>query len=56
LKEGPAPLWRVLVGREPSAEAAQQLAIVLAAENKNVFVVRLDDKVDKGGAVSSLPH
>lgn len=42
LKQGTAPLWRVLVGKEPSIEAAQQLAAVLGAENKNVFVVRLD--------------
>lgn len=43
LKQGPAPLWRVLVGKEPTVEAAQQLAIVLGAENRNVFVVRLDE-------------
>jgi rare lipoprotein A len=43
LKQGAAPLWRVLVGKEPSQAAAQQLAIVLGAENKNVFVVRLDE-------------
>jgi rare lipoprotein A len=42
VKAGPIPLWRVLVGKEPSVEAAQQLAIVLRAENKSVFVVRLD--------------
>jgi rare lipoprotein A len=38
-------LWRVLVGKEPSLDAAQQLAIVLSAENKHVFVVRLDQTV-----------
>ena len=43
LRQGRTPLWRVLVGKEPSVEAAQQLAIVLGAENKNVFVVRLDE-------------
>ncbi len=43
VKAGPTPLWRVLVGKEPSLQAAQQLAIVLGAENKNVFVVRLDE-------------
>jgi rare lipoprotein A len=42
LKQGSVPLWRVLVGKEPSLEAAQQLALVLGAENKSVFVVRLD--------------
>ena len=42
LKQGTAPVWRVLVGKEPSIQAAQQLAIVLAAQDKRVFVVRLD--------------
>lgn len=45
VKQGAAPMWRVLVGKEPSVEAAQQLAIVLSAEDKNVFVVRLDSAV-----------
>lgn len=48
VKAGPTPLWRVLVGKEPSLDAAQQLAIVLGAENKNVFVVRLDQTVLNG--------
>jgi len=43
LKHGPVPVWRVLVGKEPSVDAANQLAVVLSAENKNVFVVRLDE-------------
>ncbi len=45
VKQGATPLWRVLVGKEPSIEAAQQLAIVLSAEDKNVFVVRLDSSI-----------
>lgn len=45
VKEGRTPLWRVLVGKEASMEAAQQLAIVLGAEDKHVFVVRLDSEV-----------
>ena len=44
VKEGKIPLWRVLVGKEPSVSAAQQLANVLSVENKDVFVVRLDRK------------
>lgn len=44
VKQGPRPVWRVLVGKEPSIEAAQQLAIVLSAEDKKVFVVRLDSE------------
>ncbi len=43
VKQGAAPMWRVLIGKEPSIDAAQQLAQVLSAEEKNVFVVRLDD-------------
>ncbi|MBV8553774.1 MAG: septal ring lytic transglycosylase RlpA family protein [Acidobacteriaceae bacterium] len=43
LKQGATPLWRVLVGKEPSIDAAQQLAIVLGAEKRQVFVVRLDE-------------
>jgi rare lipoprotein A len=42
LKQGSVPIWRVLVGKEPTVEAAQQLMTVLAAENKSVFIVRLD--------------
>jgi rare lipoprotein A len=45
LKQGASPLWRVLVGKERSVADAQQLAIVLGAEDKNVFVVRLDSAV-----------
>ncbi len=52
VKHAPAPLWRVLVGKEPSIEAAQQLALVLGAENKNVFVVRLDETVLQGNTIS----
>jgi len=44
-RAGSPLLWRVLVGKEPSLDAAQQLAIVLSAENKNAFVVRLDQTV-----------
>ncbi len=44
-KAGSPTIWRVLVGKEPTLEAAQQLAVVLSAENKNVFVVRLDQTV-----------
>lgn len=42
LKQGATPVWRVLVGREPSIEAAQQLAVVLAGDSRKLFVVRLD--------------
>jgi rare lipoprotein A len=45
VKQGRAPLWRVLIGKEPSIAAAQQLANTLSAENKDVFVVRLDQTV-----------
>lgn len=42
IKQGKIPLWRVLVGKEPSIDAARQLASLLAVEDKSVFVVRLD--------------
>ena len=43
VKNGGTPIWRVLVGREPSPEAAQQLANRIGAGNaQNFFVVRLD--------------
>jgi rare lipoprotein A len=45
VKQGAVPLWRVLVGKEASVEAAQRLANQLTAENKTVFVVRLDQTV-----------
>ncbi len=42
---GTLPRWRVLVGKEPTFEGAQHLAATLTAENRDVFVVRLDDKL-----------
>ena len=45
VKQGRIPVWRVLVGKESSVRAAQELANTLAAENKTVFVVRLDETV-----------
>jgi rare lipoprotein A len=49
VKQGAVPLWRVLIGKEPSIQSAQELANVLGAENKDVFVVRLDETVIKPG-------
>jgi rare lipoprotein A len=45
LKQGKIQLWRVLVGKEGSIAAAQQLADVLSGENKDVFIVRLDQTI-----------
>jgi rare lipoprotein A len=45
IKQGRVTMWRVLVGRETSVIAAQKLAVTLHAENKDVFVVRLDETV-----------
>ena len=42
VKQGAPLLWRVLVGKEASVEAAQRLAATIGAGSKNVFVVRLD--------------
>lgn len=56
LRQGPTPLWRVLVGKEPSIQAAQQLRTQLSAEDKNVFVVRLDQTLPNGpGATAGAP-
>jgi rare lipoprotein A len=42
LKEGATPLWRVMVGKTPSVNAAQDIANQIRSEGKDVFVVRLD--------------
>jgi rare lipoprotein A len=55
LRQGKIPMWRVLVGKEPSVEAAQQLAAVLAPENKDVFVVRLDETLLNPAAPPVVP-
>ncbi|MBV9611547.1 MAG: septal ring lytic transglycosylase RlpA family protein [Acidobacteriaceae bacterium] len=58
VKQGAIPLWRVLVGKASSIDAAQQLAEQLRAEDKNVFVVRLDQTVPNAAtpaAVSAPP-
>lgn len=56
VKEGRTPLWRVLVGDEPSIEAARQIATALHSENKDVFVVRLDEgvKLENARSQSSM--
>ncbi len=42
-RRGSVTLWCLLVGKERSLEAAQKLSAQLTLENKNVFVVRLDE-------------
>jgi rare lipoprotein A len=44
MRDGDPPLWHVLAGREPSVEAAENLARRLREEQKvpSAFVVRLD--------------
>ncbi len=42
---GTSPRWRVLAGKEPTVEGAQRLADTLKAENRDVFVTRLDEKL-----------
>ena len=41
-KEGATPLWRVLVGKVNSIQAAQEIASHISADPRAVFVVRLD--------------
>ena len=55
VKQGPTPLWRVLVGKEKSIQQAQQVADQLRAEDKNVFVVRLDETVPNVPAAGAAP-
>lgn len=43
LRDGSPPLWRVLVGRERSADSAAALADRLRSEVGSAFVVRLDE-------------
>jgi hypothetical protein len=52
LKQGSIPMWRVLVGKEPSIAAAQELANTLSAQNRTVFVVRLDETVLNSNAAA----
>ncbi len=44
-KIGSVTMWRVLVGKEPTVEAARQIANGLSADNPDVFIVRLDETV-----------
>jgi rare lipoprotein A len=53
VKQGNVTLWRVLVGKEPTFAAAQQLASTLAATDPHVFVVRLDQAEQPAAAVVS---
>ena len=56
LKQGSPPMWRVLVGKERSIDAAQQLAQTLVPQNRTVFVVRLDETVlNPNAALISAP-
>lgn len=52
IKQGRVPLYRVLVGKLPSSDAAQQLANQLHLGSGQVFVVRLDRPVE---AAPTLP-
>jgi rare lipoprotein A len=42
-RDGPTVLWRVVIGRETSREAAEELAVRLREEFGVAFVVRLDE-------------
>lgn len=53
MKQAPKPLYRVLVGRERSLEAAQKLADQLRLEVLQVFIVRLDETVPSAPGIGS---
>ncbi len=55
VKQGAVPLWRVLAGKQPSIDAARQLADQLRVEDKNVFVVRLDQTEPNTSGERSAP-
>lgn len=42
MRGGDPPMWRVLVGNEPTESAANDLALRISQEVGNAFVVRLD--------------
>jgi peptidoglycan lytic transglycosylase len=50
LRPGDPPLWRVLVGRVPSEQAAASLAQRIRPESGTAFVVRLDPSIQTPGA------
>jgi rare lipoprotein A len=52
IKEGTSPLWRVLVGKAGSIDAAQDIANQIRADGKEVFVVRLDVTLPATGTAS----
>jgi rare lipoprotein A len=57
LKESATPLWRVLVGKAASIEAAQDIATQIRADGKEVFIVRLDTTLPaRGTAGSATPQ
>jgi len=45
VRHGSPTRWCVLVGKERSMEAARKLSTLLNVENKNVFIVRLDETI-----------
>jgi rare lipoprotein A len=53
VKEGTTPLWRVLVGKVNSIDAAQALANQLRTEGGEVFVVRLDSTLPTAAPAGS---
>jgi rare lipoprotein A len=55
VKQGTVPLWRVLVGKMPSVQAAQALADQLKSERTAVFVVRLDETIPAAPALFTPP-
>jgi rare lipoprotein A len=54
LRPGSPSLWRVLVGREPTEDAAGLLAERVRAEVGPAFVVRLDDAMRSMAGTSTL--
>jgi rare lipoprotein A len=55
LRSGNPPLWRVLVGREPSQDAAAAIAQRIRQEEGTGFVVRLDPTLSTPSSAPSAP-
>ena len=53
VKQGRAPLYRVLVGKTPSPAAAEQIAAQLRTEVGQVYVVRLDSSTGPSSPVQT---
>ena len=55
LRSGSPPMWRVLVGRAPSVDAANAIAQRIRQQQGTAFVVRLDPPVSRVNSPAPVP-